>query len=130
MGFRRQVLIVASDVECREMLTGILAAWQLEAMSVSTVQEAKAVLKKETPVLVVCEESPCDGECCDLFSARAPSRAAIRWVALIHDDSTYNDTLRRGAFDAIPIPCRRSDLQWMIIHALCAKDGARHKTRG
>jgi DNA-binding NtrC family response regulator len=129
MGSRQQVLIVASDVQCRAMLSDILQGWNLEATAVSSIQEAKAAVKKLAPLLVVCEENPSDATCCDLFSAIASSRAAGRWVALIHDEANYYDILSRGAFDAIPIPCRRTDLQWIIIHALSAKDGSRRRTR-
>jgi DNA-binding NtrC family response regulator len=129
MGSRQQVLIIASDTQCRAMLNDILQAWNLEGTAVSSIQEAAAVMKKQTPLLVVCEEDPRDGKCCEFFSAMASSRAAPLWVALIHNDDSYYETLSRGAFDAIPIPCRRTDLQWIIIHALSAKDGSRRRTR-
>jgi hypothetical protein len=37
---------------------------------------------------------------------------------LVRDEEDYSEAMRLGAFEAIPIACRRSDVQWTMIHAL------------
>jgi DNA-binding NtrC family response regulator len=127
MESRGRVLIASSSAGYRETLADILQLWCLEPTFVSTVDEVRAFLERQAPVLVICEDQLAEGGCQDVLDALSAAKSSTRLVALVHDDAGYSEARQHGAFDAIPLPLQRSDLQWVVIRALQAKTPAVRK---
>jgi DNA-binding NtrC family response regulator len=118
MDSRRPVLVVCSDPECSSMLLGVIKDYGLEASATRNIRQARAHLQEPDLALVLCESSLPDGSFRDLFDASAWRTSPLRFVVLVRDEEDYSEAMRLGAFEAIPTPCRRSDIQWTMIHAL------------
>ena len=79
----------------------------------------------ETLSLIFCEDTLSDGTYRDIL--RSPGKAIkTRLVVIseVSDDQKYNEAKQLGAFDVISSPCRRSDIQWMVIRAI--QEESRH----
>jgi DNA-binding NtrC family response regulator len=124
MGLPSRVLTVCSSSDCHRTLTEVLGLWEVETISASTTAEARATLGEQPISLVFCENHLSDGGFGELASAVASRRPPVHLVAILRDESEYADAIRLGAFEAILLPCRRSDIQWVIIRAMNAKDKA------
>lgn len=112
------VLIVCSDPECSSMLLGVIKDYGLEASAAADIRQARPHLQKPDLSLVLCESNLPDGSFRDLFDASALRTSPLRFVVLLRDEDDYSEAMRLGAFEAIPTPCRRSDVQWTMIRAL------------
>lgn len=130
MNLRKGVLVVCADSECRQMLLDTLKDWDASPRVVSTITEARQALTSRSIELVFCEDRLADGRYSDLLDMTALSRTPARLVVLTHGDEeqAYAEAIQAGAFDAIPIPFSRSDVQWMIIHALSITGSRRDLT--
>jgi DNA-binding NtrC family response regulator len=115
---QRRVLVAGCDAESLHMLTGVLKDWDLEPLSVTTVKEAQTALDGQDLALVLCEGQLPDGSFRDLLDTATSRKPPLRVVVLARGEKDYVDAIRLGAFDAIPAPFRRSDVQWMMIQAL------------
>jgi DNA-binding NtrC family response regulator len=111
------VLLVGSDSECRRTLADVLRFWGMEGMFASTISEARTILLEQPIGLVFCESHLPDGGFPELLEAGASRKFAFRLVAMVHDVDEYANAMRRGAFEAILVPCQRSDIQWVVIQA-------------
>jgi DNA-binding NtrC family response regulator len=118
MNVQRRVLIVSSNTERCLMLAGVATDWDLEAASASTLEQAVAILGDQDLALVFCEGNLPDGTFRGLLDATNSRRPPLRLIVLVDNERDYFDAVRLGAFEALPTPVRRSDLQWMMIHAL------------
>jgi DNA-binding NtrC family response regulator len=118
MDLRTPVLVVCSDPECCNMLLGVIKDYGLEASAAANIRQARTHLQKPDLSLVLCESNLPDGSFRDLFDASALRTSPLRFVVLVRDEEDYCEAMRLGAFEAIPTPCRRSDVQWTMIHAL------------
>jgi DNA-binding NtrC family response regulator len=118
MDLRTPVLVVCSDPECCSMLLGVVKDYGLEASAAANIRQARTHLQKPDLSLVLCESNLPDGSFRDLFEASAFRTSPLRFVVLVRDEEDYSEAMRVGAFEAIPTPCRRSDIQWTVIHAL------------
>jgi hypothetical protein len=60
-----------------------------------------------------------NGNLQSLVTALSAKKPPARLVLLLADDKqSTGETIGSNIFDAIPYPCRRSDLQWVIIQAM------------
>jgi DNA-binding NtrC family response regulator len=100
------------------MVLGVINDYGLEASAARNVRQARTHLQKPDLSLVVCESNLPDGSFRDLFDASALRTSPLRFVVLVRDEADYSEAMRLGAFEAIPTPCRRSDVQWTMIRAL------------
>jgi DNA-binding NtrC family response regulator len=103
------------------MLTDVLGFWGVEGIIVSTISEARRILLEHPIGLVFCESHLPDGGFTDLLDTAASKTFPLRLVAIIHDGNEYANAIRLGAFEAIVVPCQRSDIQWVIIQATHAE---------
>jgi DNA-binding NtrC family response regulator len=111
------VLVVGSDPECRRTLGNVFGQWGVEGIFVSTISDARKILLEQSIGLVFCESHLPDGGFTDLLDAAASKTFPVRLVAILHDGNEYANAIRLGAFEAILVPCQRSDIQWAIIQA-------------
>jgi DNA-binding NtrC family response regulator len=118
MDVSRRVLIICSDGQCCQKLTDILAVWPMVVTTARSMAEALKILEEQVVSLVFCEETLADGNLCDLLNVATSRQPPIRVIVLFQDETRYTKVMESGAFDAIPMPCRRSEVQWMVIHAL------------
>jgi DNA-binding NtrC family response regulator len=116
-----RILIACSSAEYKEKLAEILKAWALEMTIVSTPAEVQALLPAQAPALVICEDQLAEGTYHEVLDVLSAAKSPARLLVLIHDETKYSEAMQSGAFDAIPVPFRRSDAQWAVIRALQAK---------
>ncbi len=114
-----EMLVVSADLEDRLALTRILEAQNLEPISCSTLHEALEALGKETVGLIFCDKQLADGTYRDLLSAARGmgSKVPIVITSRHADWDEYLEAMRLGAFDVIAVPCRPTDVEWMVIQA-------------
>jgi len=112
-----RILIACCSTSPRETIAEILRGWGADVVFAANVDEAQKILNEQTMSLVFCEADIVNGTFRDLLDAISRSRAAARLVALVHDEGGYRKAIQAGAFEAIPIPCQRSDVQWAVIRA-------------
>jgi DNA-binding NtrC family response regulator len=119
MGFPRKVLVACNDIEIRKTLTEILERASLEPILAYDLDQTRAVLEKQSIALVFCEQAMLNGNLQSLVTALSAKKPPARLVLLLADDKqSTGETIGSNIFDAIPYPCRRSDLQWVIIQAM------------
>jgi DNA-binding NtrC family response regulator len=82
-------------------------------------REAVETLRKEPVGLVFCDKSLPDGTYRDLLTAARGLTTRVRVVVTSHqaDWDEYLEAMRLGAFDVIAVPCRPTDVEWMVIQA-------------
>lgn len=112
-----EILVVSSDLESRRSLIAILHQQGWDPVSASTIDEAVAVLAKETVGLVFCDQKLADGSYRDFLATARYLRPAVRTVVTSADWGEPSDAMRLGAFDVISSPCRPTDVEWMVIQA-------------
>ena len=100
------------------MLLGVIKDCGLEASAARNIHQARTHLQRPDLSLVLGESNLPDGSFRDLFDASACRTSALHFMVLVRDEEDYSEAMRLGAFEAIPTPCRRSDVQWTMIHAL------------
>jgi DNA-binding NtrC family response regulator len=113
----QRVLIACSDEQCRQFVTSIFTDWGVGVVAVATIREALEALSARPPSLVFCEDSLSDGSYRDLLSATSSHKPATPVIVLMHSEEIYADSVAAGAFDAMPILCSRSDIQWAAVRA-------------
>lgn len=85
------------------------------------------MLSEQAISLVFCEWGLRDDGFQVLLGELARRAPKLRLIALIQDESEYGEAIASGAFDAIPNPFRRSEVQWMVIHAVQDADASTHR---
>jgi DNA-binding NtrC family response regulator len=118
MYHRRQVVLAVSDLTCRQTLIDILKNWGLEATIIATARAALGLLDDPNLAIIFCDAHPGDSPFRELLKESTERRPSPPVVALIRNDREYLEAIQAGAFDAIPVSSRRSDLQWVMIYAL------------
>jgi DNA-binding NtrC family response regulator len=114
-----QVLIVSSDLVLLGHLTEILAKLGLDPVRLSTLRECREVLAQKRVGLVFCDRHVADGNYQDLLAAYpvASDRPRVVVTSGSADWEEYKEAMRCGAFDVISVPCRHTDVEWMVIQA-------------
>jgi DNA-binding NtrC family response regulator len=114
-----EVLVVSSDAVLRDNLANILAALGIDAVSASTLHECGETLAQRRVALIFCDRDLADGNYQQLLKIRTASGAKPRVVVTSRtaDWGEFKEAMRHGAFDVIRVPCRRTDVEWMVIQA-------------
>ena len=97
-----------------------MSQWALETTSCSTVHDARHMLANAGFSLIFCEDQLSDGTYQDLLGPTVKP-AKSRFVVLSPNpelDDKYDEAMRLGAFEMIASPCRKSDIQWIVIRAM------------
>jgi DNA-binding NtrC family response regulator len=116
-----RVLLVCPDNADRRLIEGVLRHWGINVASCETLRDAQAALRRRAVRLVFCENGLEDGSYRDLLAFLDTKRRKPRAVVLtvgVEPEKEHLEALQSGAFDSISKPCSRSDVQWMVIHAL------------
>jgi DNA-binding NtrC family response regulator len=122
-----QVLIVSSDAVLRNQLTAILVTLGIDPVQLSTLGECRELLAHKRPGLVFCDARLADGTYQDLLAGYPVSDNKPRAVITSRtaDWDEFKEAMRYGAFDVISAPCRRSEVEWMVVQAKRAEHQAR-----
>jgi hypothetical protein len=123
-----RVLIIGAEAN-RHLVIQAMQQWTLDAVSCSSLQEARGLLPDLTFSIIFCEETLVDGTYLDVINVLGkPLRARLVVISpSSYIDETYQAALTAGAFDMITSPCRPSDVQWMVIRAI--REESRHSGR-
>jgi DNA-binding NtrC family response regulator len=112
-------LIIGTEPN-REIVRSTMAQWALETTSCSSLNEARPMMAGSGFSLIFCEDRLPDGTYQDLLGSTARP-AKSRFVVLSSSpeiDDKYEEAIRLGAFEMIASPCRKSDIQWIVIRAM------------
>ena len=114
-----EIVVVSSDLADRDQLTGVLASLGLHPVATSSLRECREILAQKNVELVFCDRHLVDGNYQDLLATSRQSGDRPRVVVTSHsaDWDEYTEAMRCGAFDIISAPCRRTDVEWMVIQA-------------
>jgi DNA-binding NtrC family response regulator len=117
---RMRALIACHDPESRRALSGLLSECGLETVVSSTVREVRAHLARHPLAVVFCGESLADGTFREVLRAAEAAQPHVPVVVASRLDDTqeYLEAMRLGAFDFIATPYRRSEVEWIVHHAL------------
>ena len=118
MGKPWDTIVAVSDPEDRRTLAKILGQFGIDAMCVGTVAQCRELLEKGDVGLVFASEFFADGEFGSILTASL-SRKLGPMVILAASRNAHraDDAARLGAFDAIAIPFRPTDVEWTVIKA-------------
>ena len=114
-----EVVVVSSDLAVRHHLAVILASLGVDSVCVSTLRECHGILAQRRVGLVFCDFHVADGNYQDFLAAYARPGEKPRVVVTSGsaDWDEYKEAMRCGAFDIISVPCRHTDVEWMVIQA-------------
>jgi DNA-binding NtrC family response regulator len=114
-----EVLVVSSDSVLRHRLADILATLGLNPLVLGSLAECQEVLAHRRVGLVFCDPKMEDGNYRDLLEAYpAPiERPRVVVTSATADWDEFKEAMRCGAFDVISVPCRQTDVEWMVVQA-------------
>ena len=112
-----EVLIVSSDLETCRALASVLSQWGLEPLCCSTIKEAREFMALTPLPLIFCEDHLPDGSFRDVLRAAKAAMTKMR-VVVTTRNGCRKEAFRLGAFNVISCPCRSTDVQETIFHAM------------
>jgi DNA-binding NtrC family response regulator len=112
-----EVVVVSANSENRRAVVGTLARLEVDAICVPTVEQYREIAG-DGATLVFCDRHLPDGDFRDVLAATARSAKkapnVVMMARYLNLDS-YDQAKRAGIFEAIPTPCRPTDIEWMVI---------------
>jgi DNA-binding NtrC family response regulator len=116
------VLIASSDIQTRDNIRAILAEDGLNTICASTVKETQEALAHTPVCIVICDRQLADGGFRDLLHLAKKEKPQVLVVVTSRKDDWKDDVAAKqaGAFEVIPSPCQRSNVEWAVIMALRA----------
>jgi DNA-binding NtrC family response regulator len=114
-----EILIVSSDLEARSALVGILNRQGIQPLCAATIAESRKILANEKVGLAFCDSYLSDGTYAEFLRRSHELKSKLRVVVTsgLGEWDEYLQAVRMGAFDAIALPCRPADVEWMVIQA-------------
>jgi DNA-binding NtrC family response regulator len=115
-----EVVVVSANSENRRTVAGTLARLEVDAICIPTVEQYREIAGGGAK-LVFCDRHLPDGDFRDVLAATARSSTkkapkVVMMARYLNIDS-YDQAKRAGIFEAIPTPCRPTDIEWMVILA-------------
>lgn len=119
MNMRWRMLAICS-AENRHVIQSAILEWSLEVCWCLTLQEARRGLRRGNHALVLCEAELPDGTYEDVMKVLRHKLDRIRVIVVSAPPSEhcYSQATEMGAFDVISGPCKRTDVQWIIMQAI------------
>lgn len=117
-----RILTIGTGENSR-IVANAISHWAVETVCCSTLEEARRLLPDAGISLIFCEDEFKDGTYRDLLYALSrPSKNRVVVISSVPElEEKYDEAKGLGVFDMIPSPCRRSDVQWVIVHAIHQK---------
>lgn len=119
INMRWRMLAICST-ENRHVVESAIMEWSLEVCWRLTLEEARRGLRRGNYALVLCEAELPDGTYQDVMKLLKHKLQQIRVIVLSQSPSENccTQALEMGAFDVISGPCKRTDVQWIIMQAI------------
>jgi DNA-binding NtrC family response regulator len=96
-----------------------MSHWSLDPVACSSFEQARGFLPDDSLLLIFCQDKLPDGSFAELLQNTAKQKTRIVVICSTPDvEELYSEAIRLGAFDVIATPCRKSDVQWMVIRAI------------
>ena len=113
-------MIAICSTQNRKLVESAIERWSLDVGWYSTLQEARRSLRRGTHSLVLCEANLPDGTYRDVMQLLSHKLGRIRVIVMSESalEDSYRQAMDEGVFDVLAIPCRRTDVQWIIMHAV------------
>lgn len=114
-----EVLVVSSDALLRGSLQNVLTTLGIDPVCRSTLRECYESMTQRHVGLIFCDPRLADGNYRELLEVRTASGAKPRVVVTSRtaDWDEFKEAMHCGAFDVISVPCRRTDVEWMVTQA-------------
>ena len=114
-----KVLIVA-DTEIGT-ITDTLLDWGIHVIHCRRVSEASKVLREQKVAQIFCNAKLPDGSYRNVVAIARAVQPEARVVVLMPKGSAehnFQEAIEAGAFDTIPSPAGRPDVQWEVLQAM------------
>lgn len=113
-------MLAICSTENRHVIQSAIMEWSLEVSWCLTLKEARRGLLRGNHALVLCEAELPDGTHQDVMKLLKHKLDQIRVMVLSESPSEdcYSQAMEMGAFDVISGPCKRTDVQWIIMRAI------------
>lgn len=113
------ILIVSSNPEERLKLSRILLQHQCEPICACNIREGLELVEKQALGLIFCDSELVEGSYRDFLNGVRALKSKTRVVVTsrLADWDQYLVAMRLGAFDMIALPCRSTDIEWLLIQA-------------
>ena len=114
-----EVVVVSSDFESRRNLSAILTRQGIDPICTSTLRECREVLSQKNVGIVFCDSRVSDGTYKEFLGGYRSREERPRVIVTSHHSEwdEFKEAIRFGAFDVIGMPCRPTDVEWMILQA-------------
>ena len=127
-----EVVVVSADSESGRNVAETLARLEVGAVCIPTVEQYREIAGTGQLKLVFCDANLPDGDYRDVVAAtaaRSTQKAPNVVIMTGHlNPDSYQQAKLAGIFEAIPKPCRPTDIEWMVI--LAKRQDRRHALAG
>lgn len=113
------VLLVTDDSGTD--LVDTLLDWGIRVTCCPTIAQACLILSRQSVSQVFCSASLPDGSYQNLVRMAKIIQPETRVVVLVPQDSrdhVFREAIEAGAFDSIPCPASRPEVQWEVVQAM------------
>jgi DNA-binding NtrC family response regulator len=113
-------VLVVSDTE-NGTISDTLLDWGIHVTRCRRVSEANKILGQQTVAQVFCDAKLPDGNYRDVVARARSVQPETRVVVLLPNGSaehSFQEAKLAGAFDSIPSPVGRPDVQWEVLQAI------------
>ncbi len=116
----RRVLVLCRDAANVRAIEEAVEPWMFRTAVCASLQEWRDLADGKDFAVAFCDDCFEGGTYRD-FLAMMPRPRKLPVVVLISESNQYEasrDAVALGAFDVIPNPCSKQDVQWVVIRAL------------
>jgi DNA-binding NtrC family response regulator len=116
---RWNVLLVTDDSGTD--LADSLLDWGIKVTCCRTITQALSILARQSVSQVFCSADLPDGSYRNLVKIAKLMQPETRVVVLVPEGSgerIFKEALEAGAFDTIPYPASRPEVQWEVVQAM------------
>jgi DNA-binding NtrC family response regulator len=113
------ILIVSSNPEERLKLSRVLVQHRCAPICACNIREGLELIEKQPVGLIFCDSELMDGSYREFLNGVRALKSKIRVVitSRLAEWDEYLVAMRLGAFDMIALPCRPTDIEWLLIQA-------------
>jgi DNA-binding NtrC family response regulator len=115
-----RVALASSEFRSEEVLINLLRQRDLEPVVASSLEESKALLRREEVALLICHASSSEGDFRELLKVAGESESSVPVVICtdFYDPRLYLEAMELGAFDYFSYPYYRDGVDWVVGKAV------------
>jgi DNA-binding NtrC family response regulator len=113
-------VLVVGDTE-NGTISDTLLDWGIHVIRCRRVSEASKILGEQAVAQIFCDAKLPDGNYRDVVAMARSVQPKTRVVVLMPNGSaehSFQEAILAGAFDSIPSPAGRPDVQWEVLQAM------------